>query len=259
MNFLNILKKIGSKNSKIEHTSTQSAYFIKNNYHHRLKPEYLDIFGRESEIVWQPHVYELVAKMARRFNCKYIIDIGCGSAEKLTVLYPEFEIIGVDYGDNLNNCRKKYSFGTWLNYNLEDSSKIILSKEILSKSAIICSDVIEHLINPIPLLNNIKNLLSFSPFCIITTPERDLVRGKNHYGPPNNSHHVREWNLEEFEKLLQSYGLKITFMGLTVSNNNENFKKTMIVGINNHYSSIIPNIWNECNDDHTKMLKKYYQ
>jgi hypothetical protein len=44
---------------------------------------------------------------------------------------------------------------------------------------------------------------------VLSTPERDLRRGRDHMGPPDNSSHVREWNAAEFSAYLQSRGFVI--------------------------------------------------
>lgn len=75
---------------------------------------------------------------------------------------------------------------------------------------IICSDVIEHLVDPDILLSFLEK--SNFKFLILSTPERDSVqmkqRGLLWDGPPVNEAHVREWNFEEFEQYI-SYKFKI--------------------------------------------------
>ena len=165
-----------------------------------------------------------------------IVDVGCGNALKLVKLFPQFEIIGIDHGDNLVKCRNDYNFGTWIECDFEKSSEIDLPKDILKKSIIVCADVIEHLANPTSLLMIIKKLMDVAPFCLLSTPERDVYAGKDHFGPPANPHHVREWNITEFKKLLNHYKLNLVFIGLTVSNDRDNKKETIIAGIGNNES-----------------------
>lgn len=204
-------------------------FFIKDNYNPRIIPEYFhDVDLDRSGITHQPHVYPFVEYLSKRFGCTNIIDIGCGGAEKLIKLYPKFQITGIDYGDNIKLCQKKYDFGMWIEWNLEQNDYIDLSKEILSNSAIVCADVIEHLINPSYFFRNLKKFLNFSPICVISTPERDLVHGINHTGPPQNPYHVREWNMAELSKLIISCGFNLSFMGLTVNNDHDYEKKTII-------------------------------
>lgn len=117
----------------------------------------------------------------------------------------------------MNYCRKFFRFGKWIECDLETES-ISLIQENNEKIAVICSDVIEHLVNPSNLLNQIHNLMDHAEFCILTTPERDLVRGESDLGPPENIHHIREWNMKELENLLQNFQLKTAFVGLTARN-----------------------------------------
>lgn len=251
------LKKFIKKQEK-ELISTKTAYFIKENYKHRINPNYCyDVDPSESGITWQPDVYDFAAEIAEKLRCTYILDIGCGLAHKLVSQYPKFKIIGIDYGRNIIKCKNEYQFGKWISWDLERPFEINLDKEILSKSIIICSDVIEHLVNPSNLLKTIKKFLDNSTACIISTPERDLTRGINDFGPPANLQHVREWNLMEFERFLQSYGFNLGLIGLTASNDKNYEKKTILAVLNNNKSKIDQKIWDDFNRLHTKILKKY--
>ena len=73
---------------------------------------------------------------------------------------------------------------------------------------IICADVIEHLMNPDRLLNIIKKLSTPETLTILSTPERDNVRGR-HCTRPGNQYHVREWNRTEFRHYLDSRGFVV--------------------------------------------------
>ena len=139
----------------------------------------------------------------------------------------------VDYGKNLSKCQSNYEFGTWLAWNLENSNNPSISSKILQNSVIVCADVIEHLVNPSYLLEKIRGFLQYALVVIITTPERDLTRGKDDLGPPENQHHVREWNFDEFKKLLSHYDYIPAFYGLTASSNLAFEKKTILAVIIN--------------------------
>jgi predicted TPR repeat methyltransferase len=67
---------------------------------------------------------------------------------------------------------------------------------------IICADVLEHLINPWPCLEFTYNHLSDNGIVIFSTPDRDILRGISCTTSPHNAH-VREWNMDEFRKLLE--------------------------------------------------------
>jgi len=252
-----ILKKIIKKNN-FEETNSLTQFCIKKNYHHRKNSKYFE--DEESNlggITYQPDIYGFASFLAEKSGCSCIIDIGCGNAKKLVSLHPNFKIIGIDYGKNINECKKNYPFGTWINSNLESSDLTKSMNENLSKSMIICSDVIEHLINPSNLLSNIRILMNHSRICLITTPERDLTRGKNDFGPPINKHHIREWNFSELEQLLKSYNLDLVISGLTASSDLNFENKTMFFVLGNHNKNEILKKLTDFKGEHTKILKKY--
>jgi hypothetical protein len=204
-------------------------FFVKRGYTARLDPEY---FMDELEgITWQPDVYPIAAEFAAERGCGKIIDIGCGRALKLEFLqrqYPDWEFVGIDYGANVAWCRANHGFGTWIEADLEDG--VVHTDNLsLEKSILICSDVIEHLVNPVPFLRLIRNLLGRGASAVVfSTPERDLTRGEADNGPPENPCHVREWNREEFKVLLEWAGFQLIHVGLTRSNDAEPDEKTIL-------------------------------
>ena len=204
-------------------------FFLKNGYSARSNPEYFT--DELPGVTWQPDVYPIAADFAVEKGSKKIIDIGCGRALKLAKLHrqrPDWEFIGIDYGANVSWCRANHRFGTWIEADLEHG---ILRTENFSveKSILICSDVVEHLVNPVPFLRLIRNLLRQGAISVIfSTPERDLTRGNSDNGPPDNPCHVREWNSEEFKALLEWAGFELIHLGLTRSNDAEPDEKTIL-------------------------------
>jgi len=157
--------------------------------------------------VYQYPVYKFLSEYIQKNNSSEVIDIGCGVGRKLEYVHgrnPNVKIIGIDQEDPIDYCRTAYSFGEWFT---DDFEKPCTSKDIRSK-LIVCSDVIEHLINPDLLLDYIKSKLAINGTVILSTPERDSLRGVNcNYSP--NIHHIREWSFEEFERYLESKGFEI--------------------------------------------------
>ena len=194
-------------------------FFLKHGYSARPNPEYFT--DELQDITWQPDVYPFAAEIAMKRGCKKIIDLGCGRALKLAKLHlqhPDWEFIGIDYGANVSWCKANHGFGMWIEADLEEGT-LRTGDYAVEKSLMICSDVIEHLINPVPLLRLIRKFLRQGAIAVIfSTPERDLTRGQGDNGPPENPCHVREWNSEEFKALLEWAGLKLTHLGLTRSN-----------------------------------------
>jgi SAM-dependent methyltransferase len=207
-------------------------FFLKNGYSVRLDPEYfIDELAEWDGITWQPDVYPIAAEYAVKRDSKKIVDIGCGRALKLAELHrqrPDWEFIGIDYGPNVSWCKANHRFGTWIEADLEYGI-LRTGHFAVEKSILLCSDVIEHLVNPVPFLRLIRNLLrQGATAAIFSTPERDLTRGESDNGPPENPCHVREWNSEEFKALLEWAGFELIHLGLTRSNDAEPDEKTIL-------------------------------
>jgi hypothetical protein len=154
-----------------------------------------------------------------------IIDIGCGWADKLNqihVHHPSWSYVGVDFGSNIAHCRSTHDWGAWSEQDLEQPWLLDARGAV-----IVCSDVIEHVADPRSLVHVMAR--SGAAAIIISTPERDLQHGPHHNGPPQNPHHVREWNGAEFASFLTSEGLKIRHIGLTRGNDQSMAMATQLV------------------------------
>lgn len=201
-------------------------------YKSRSEPVYyIDSPEHRSGVIWQPDVYPIASKIAQSLGAGTLIDIGCGRAEKLMTLAEKFQVIGVDYGVNLDWCKQQHPLSSWINVNLENPDAWPLPQERVRDAVIICSDVIEHLVNPSALLTNLHSLSQQAKAIVISTPERDLTHGVSHSGPPPNPAHTREWSLEEFVILLEYHSFNIQWAGITRSNNADCSRKTLMVVI----------------------------
>ena len=226
-------------NKILKNKNVPKKYFITKKYQERLKPEYFaDLMYEKQNIVYQPDIYPLAAFLGKKFDCDYIVDVGCGLANKLIQLHPKFKIVGIDYGDNIKSCLEKYDFGIWINHDLESKSLLKIKKDILKNSILICSDVIEHLRDPSFLLNTLKKFLDYSPACLVSTPARDLDPTKPQLGPPRNIHHVREWTVEEFSHLLNYYSFNTSFLGHMINNDQDLQKNTILTIIEQNKAKI---------------------
>src|SRR5258708_5805192 len=125
---------------------TMDRFCIKDQYTARLEPEYfVDSLPETLGITHQPDVYPFANYLANKFGCSTVIDVGCGRAQKLMGLSQAFSVVGIDYGSNIDFCRSNYSAGQWIEFDLEQDSVIPLDPEMVKKSVVVCSDVIEHL------------------------------------------------------------------------------------------------------------------
>ena len=188
-------------------------------YRCREVPDYfVDSVASDHEVEWQPDVYPAAARLARSFGCDVLIDVGCGQARKLVAQAPQFQIVGIDYGANIEHCRRTHGVGSWLEADLERALPLPLPAALLARSVVICSDVIEHLIDPMPLLAILKRLLRDCAAVVLSTPDRSRTNGPDHRGPSHNTSHTREWNADELQRLLQHAGFDVALVTHTRSN-----------------------------------------
>lgn len=165
--------------------------------------------------LFQPDVYSFAEYLCGVIGAKHLIDFGCGKAHKLVqVAKDPIHTIGIDLPNTVVWCKSKWPSKEWRTINFEDPGEL-LDEKILQQSVGICADVLEHLKHPEKFLKWMLATLNHLPMVLFSTPDRDVVHGVEHVGPPINPHHVREWNAGEFSMLLEHYGFNIRYIGLT--------------------------------------------
>ena len=82
---------------------------------------------------------------------------------------------------------------------------------------VVCANVIEHLLRPEFLLENLREILPSIEALVVSTPNRDTTSGPEDFGPPADPSRVREWNVEEFAALLEAWGFEHGELALTGS------------------------------------------
>lgn len=186
-------------------------FAIKDGYRENPGPVYfLDDVTETRGLVFQPDVYTLAELLADLAGARTIVDVGCGWGDKLAGIHerrPEWRFVGIDFDQNIAHCRATYAWGEWEEMNLEAANLNTPG------AVVICSDVIEHLVDPRPLVRALR--LSGATAIVISTPERDVQHGADHRGPSPNLCHVREWNASEFGAFLTGEGLTVRHQGLT--------------------------------------------
>jgi SAM-dependent methyltransferase len=195
-------------------------HFLTRGYTQRVPPEYFTDID-DSGIIWQPDVYPETLALARRHDRTVIIDLGCGRAGKLVALReqnPDLDIIGVDFGPNIDWCREHLPVGRWLDADLESATTLPLDPDVIARSVVVCSDVLEHLVDPRPAMRLICWLLDHGAACaVLSTPARDKRAGAEHLGPPFNPSHVREWTQGEFRAFVARFPVAVERFELTRS------------------------------------------
>lgn len=227
-----LLRRLGATRALIAETGRRLPpnLALPAGYVSRVPPEYFDDVARaDAEIVHQPDVYAAAAHLARATGATHIVDVGCGAAEKLLPLAPEFRLIGVDFGTNFEHCRIGHPEHTWLRWDIERTPLPHIPGSVLERSVVVCADVIEHLVDPSGLIVGLDVLAAQAQAVLVSTPDRILVRGAEDPGPPANTAHVREWSLDELVTLLAAGGLDPAFAGHTINNDRDRLKRTSLV------------------------------
>lgn len=162
----------------------------------------------KASLSYQYPVYMSARKLIAMGDVTRVIDVGCGVATKLAVLhraFPHVEFVGIDQATTIEFCQKYHRFGRWIADDLEQPDEQLSD---LKADLVICSDVIEHMIDPDVLLRYLKRRVRPGGRILLSTPERDALRGPSCTSSPNR-YHVREWNRQELAEYLRSAGFAI--------------------------------------------------
>lgn len=189
-------------------------YFLPSDYTHNEavtfdqgETEYWDEDRLRTSSSYQAAAYRWAEQILRGEGLARIADVGCGAAAKLAALHarnPHIETVGYDQPNAIKFCRQHYTFGRWHPIDLDVPGEV----EPQAYDLIVCSDVVEHLAEPDNLLDVLKQLSGEDTLVLLTTPERERLRGKNCRHSPNR-YHVREWSEKELRTYLEDRGWRI--------------------------------------------------
>lgn len=169
--------------------------------------QYWDPDRADASLAYQADFYAWALSIIREQGLASIADFGCGTAAKLAWIHeqvPSLKCCGLDQPNAISLCQSQYSFGEWLQCDLD-------SPESLEKRCfdlIVASDVIEHLENPDNLLATMRRFATPDTLLMLSTPERLMLRGE-HTRRSGNRYHVREWSQLEFSQYLESRDIEI--------------------------------------------------
>jgi len=151
----------------------------------------------------QLEVYLFALGLMKKNNYSTVIDVGCGSGFKLMTYFSEYKTIGYEVEPCLSMLREKYPKRIWIDSG--EAERDFNYSDIRAGDILICSDVIEHIIDPSKLLNYLKEF--DTRYIVLSTPCREVlcndaklssIYGGSVNGPPINGAHVREWTMKEF-------------------------------------------------------------
>jgi SAM-dependent methyltransferase len=179
------------ENSKLQVCKEDKNYCIKYGYQARTNVAAFDDTHNKDE--WQKEVYLDAVRLMQENGWSSVIDVGCGSGYKLVNYLKDYDTLGLDLAPTLKFLKKTYPERKW-----DDALTVDYSK--LTTDLVISSDVIEHVEKPDEFVDTLLEIEC--NLFLISTPDRDYVRGVDDMGPPANIAHYREWNAEEFKNFL---------------------------------------------------------
>lgn len=183
----------------------------------------------QQAVEWQPDVLSFAASLAHAAGATTLVDLGCGHGRKLIPLANDFNVIGLDL-PNVTTGLSKVDNVTWIGHDL--ASHPLPAKAVIAGSLVVCSDVIEHIVDVERLQDRFWQVLRGGAHCVvISTPDRSCYYPDDHLGPPRNPTHVREWTLIELTALMSSWGFTVEGASHTRSHSGAPDKSTSLLVI----------------------------
>jgi SAM-dependent methyltransferase len=215
----------------------------------------LHFIDAPTDIVHQHQVYEFLRYLVQRGGFCRVVDIGCGSADKLKELDEAVEVTCVDAAPMKEFVARNVPRAEFIEWDLDRGLPELGCSA--RNAIVVCSDVIEHLRRPERLLGDLARLSYDCAYILISTPERVRARGLMDMGPPGNPAHTMEWTADELGRLMRDCGFpKGFFLGYTLNNNVALSKNTILAIAGREATfmqpdrlksvSAIINVFNEC-------------
>jgi hypothetical protein len=153
---------------------------------------------------YQYDVYAAARALADRHSLVSVADFGCGVATKLNHFLGHLSPTGFDQPTVGEYIRRTLPRVAFRGIDLENPELYLSDADNFELT--ICSDVIEHVLDPDPLMEALRT--HTERFVVLSTPERDVTRGPGMLRC-DKPEHVREWNREEFARYVRSRGFDI--------------------------------------------------
>jgi SAM-dependent methyltransferase len=180
-------------------------------------PEYWNAERIAASARYQFHVYAWAAQVVRRRGLRSVLDVGCGPATKLKNLIAPWcdDIEGIDQPSGVAAARACGAPGRYTEVDLEQPDRVTPWRTF---DLIICSDVVEHLIDPDPMMAYIRRFAHKQTRIMFSTPDRARLRGRACMAS-DKPEHVREWSFLEFGRFLRSRRYRIALTRLLPADN----------------------------------------
>lgn len=200
------MKKIEKGNTHLEHIW------------HQVPPNYYQNGVKKNILqrMWHTGKLKTIADMIARYakNPQTILDMGCASGWFLSELSKKFKkakCLGIDvYRDAIQYGKKKYKK---ISFRCEDIHEI--SAKNNSFDIVICAEVLEHVVDPLKVLKEIKRVVKKDGIAVIEMDTGNFLFQAIWYWWTHMRHgvwedaHIQVFNAEKLEKLIVQSGFTI--------------------------------------------------
>ena len=155
---------------------------------------------------YQWPVYTLCRELLLARRARSFLDVGCGPGTKVAELIAPLcsDLVLVDQPSSRAIVARELRSARFVEADL-DSLDLDLGRGF---DLIVCADVLEHLEHPDGCVRFIREHLAAGGRAVLSTPERDHLRGLDCMTSPHRDH-VREWNAAEFRAFIERCGLVV--------------------------------------------------
>jgi len=149
--------------------------------------------------------HQRVGELVRETGAIRILDAGCGEGFTIERLDSDFPIQGVD--NDLSSLLEARERNSNSDFYLGDIRDLPLASQAFP--LILCLEVLEHLPDPHPALEELRRVTS--RHSLISVPHEpffrlaNLVRGKNLRAWGNDPEHLHNWTARQFIRLVEGY------------------------------------------------------
>jgi hypothetical protein len=150
--------------------------------------------GHDSSLL--PDVDRFAAQLYMTGKFEKIVYVGCAAGAVVTKEVAPDNIVYVERS-------------------LEDGLPLDLAD--WDRCLVVCSGILERLADPVPLLRSLSEIQKKAPFVLISVSDRTRTRGMVSLDPPVSSAVRREWSIDEFARLLASFGIQAHLIGHTTA------------------------------------------
>jgi SAM-dependent methyltransferase len=155
---------------------------------------------------YQWPVYQLCRNLMLARNARSFLDVGSGPGTKVAKLIAPIcsDLVLIDQPSSREIVARTLPSARFVPADL-DALDLDLERRF---DLIVCADVLEHLKRPDACLRFIREHLAAGGRAVLSTPERDHLRGRECMTSPHPEH-VREWNAAEFHAFSERCGLAV--------------------------------------------------